>query len=88
MSLPVGLLLAVQRRSPVAWQAFENCLPFLLFEEIHIAQVRRRTGEQSLQRSLALDQRRGSQIKSVEAKQIESPIDETVGARMGYDAAG
>ena len=41
----------------------ENCLPLLLFEEIHVAQVRRRTGEQSLQRSLALDQRRGSPIK-------------------------
>jgi hypothetical protein len=41
-----------------------------------------------LQRPFALDQWRGSQIKSVEAKQIESVIDETVGARMGYDAAG
>lgn len=66
----------------------EDCFPFFLFEEVHVDQVGRRTGEQSLQRSLALDQRRRSQIKSVEAKQIESLIDETVGARMGYDAAG
>ena len=48
--------------------------------KIHVDQVGRRTGKQSLRRSLALDQRGATQIEFVEAKQVNSLMDQTVGA--------